>query len=202
MLIAYQISPHDDGTHMLGRETFRPPPSAGYYDWRFGKDGVPHPATCETCGRKTDANYVHPKFRAKKRTWDISSTYDGYCIVSSRFRQFCEQQGWRGMQFVTLPSDNDFFVLRISKTLTFDAERRETRFEDPCPTCKSYFNVIGANPAYLHGIKSPIKEGFFRSDLEFGSGHEQHPLILIGVETAKKLKDQGFRNYDLHAVTT
>jgi hypothetical protein len=200
MIVAYELSPHDNDTHMLGNETYRPPRSAGFHDWRFGKEGTPHPATCPTCGRKTDPSYVNPKFKAKRRTWDIGATYDGYTIVSKRFREFCRKHGCQGMTFVPLPADKDFFVLRLSKVLPFDSERRKTRFEDCCPACGAFYNVIGADPVYLRGVTAPITEGFFRSDLEFASGPEQHPLILVGVGTAEKLRKQKFQKFDLEEI--
>src|SRR5438874_13401914 len=112
MILAYQLCPHDNDTHMLGDETFRPPRSAGFHDWRFGKDGVPHPATCPTCGRKTDPDYVNPKFRPKRRTWDIGATYDGYDIVSKRFLDFYQKQRWEGLTLLPLPAEEDGNVLR------------------------------------------------------------------------------------------
>lgn len=200
MIIAYTISPHDDDTHMLGDETYRPPLATGFHDWRFGQEGIAHPATCQTCGRKTDPTYINPEFKVKRRSRDISATYDGYTLVSGRFRTFCEKQGWHGMSFIPLPSDKGFFVLRLSNVLPFDAERRGTRFEKLCPECRAFYDVIGATPAYLRDITEPIEEGFFRSDLEFASGPEQSPLILVGVRTAEKLKEQKFQKYVLHAV--
>lgn len=200
MILAYHFSPHDDGTHMLGKETYSLPRSAGFHDWRFGKNGVPHPATCPTCGRKTDPEYVNPHFRAKRRTWDISTTYDGYDIVSTRFRDFCQEHGWKGMSFVRLPEDKEFFVLRLSLVLSFDARRRGTRFEDLCPSCGGFYNVIGATPVYLSGVAEPIQDGFFRSDLEFASGPEQSPLVLIGLRTAEELRKQEFQKFDLREV--
>jgi hypothetical protein len=200
MIVAYDLSPHDNDTHMLGEDTYRPPRSAGFHDWRFGKDGVAHPATCPTCGRKTDSEYVNPKYKAKRRTWDIGATYDGYTIVSKRFREFCGRHGWKGMTFVPLPADEDFFVLRLSKVIAFDAKQRGTRFEDPCPKCGAFYNVIGANPVYLRGVTQPIEDGFFRTDLEFASGPEQHPLILVGIGTAEKLRKQKFQKLNLEEV--
>lgn len=200
MIVAYELSPHDNDTHMLGDETFRPPRSAGFHHWRFGKIGAPHPATCPTCGRKTDPDYVNPKFKAKRRTWDIGTTYDGYDIVSKGFRDFCRKQGWKGMHFHPLPADKEFFVLRLSQIIPFDAERRGTRFEDLCPTCGEFYNVIGADPVCLRDVTEPIQEGFFRSDLEFASGPEQSPLILVGIDTAERLRKQGFQKYDLAEV--
>lgn len=200
MIVAYEFCPHDNDTYMLGGETYRPPRSAGFHDWRFGKDGVPHPATCPTCGRKTDSEYVNPKFKTKRRTWDVGATYDGYDIVSKRFREFCRKHRWKGMAFFPLPADKDFFVLRLSNVLMFDSKRCGTRLEDRCPKCGEYYNVIGANPVCLRGVTEPIKEGFFRSDLEFGSGPEQHPLILVGIGTAEKLRKQKFRKFVLEEV--
>ena len=200
MIVAYELSAHDDGTHMLGEETYRLPCSAGFHDWRFGKDGMPHPATCPTCGRKIDPEYVNPKFKAKRRTWDFSTTYDGYHIVSKRFREFCLTHGWEGMTCVPLPADKEYFVLRLSTLLPFDVKRRGTRFEDLCPACGAFYNVTGANPVYLRGITEPIQEGFFRSDLEFASGPEQNPLILVGIRTAEELQKQKFQKFDLEAV--
>jgi hypothetical protein len=200
MIVAYFLSAHDDGTNMLGDESYRPPRSAGFHDWRFGKDGIPHPATCPTCGRKTDPNFVNPDYRPKQRSWDISATYDGYDIVSERFRDFCRRHDWQGMTFVPLPATKDFFVLRLTSVLAFDSKRRGTRFEDPCPACNEFYNVIGVTPAFLRGVTEPIEEGFFRSDLEFGAGPEQSPLILVGIGTAEKLRKQKFRNFHLGKV--
>lgn len=203
MVIAYHMSVHDDGTHMLGPDTYRVPRDAGYYDWRFGIDGIPHPATCPTCGRKTDTNYINPQFRVRRRRRDLTVTYDGYVLVSARFREFCELNNWhQDVHFGNLPADNDYFVFKPTRTLEFDSERRKTRFEDHCPECDKYFNVIGATPVFLRNVDHPITEGFFRSDLEFGSGHEQHPLLILGTETAQKIKRQAFQKIYLRQVDT
>ncbi|MEZ6121496.1 MAG: hypothetical protein R3C28_33745 [Pirellulaceae bacterium] len=198
MVIAYYMSIHDDGTHMLGPDTYRVPTDAGYYDWRFGIDGTPHPATCPTCGRKTDPAYINPHFRVRRRKRDLTATYDGYVLVSARFRRFCESNNWHhDVQFAKLPADDDYFAFKPSRTLEFDAERRKTRFEDHCPECGEYFNVIGATPVFLRNVSQPLSEGFFRSDLEFASGHEQHPLIILGIETAQAVKREAFQKIHL-----
>lgn len=202
MLVAYKMSVHDDGTHMLGTDTFRVRPDAGYYDWRFGRDGIPHPATCPTCGGKIDPDYINPQFRVKRRGRDLTATYDGYVLVSQGFRKFCEVNNWhRDVQFTTLPEDDSYLVFKPRRTLEFDAARRKTRFEDYCPSCKKYFNVIGATPVFLRNISAPIAEGFFRSDLEFASGHEQHPLVIVGIKTAEAIKREAFEKVDLEAIS-
>ncbi len=201
MIIAYNLSIHDDGTHMLGPNTYRVSTEAGYYDWRFGVDCIPHPATCPTCGRKTDPEYVNPGFRVRRRKRDLVATCDGYVLVSARFREFCESHKWHhDVEFAALPADDNFFVFKPSRTLQFDAGRRKTRFENHCPECKHYFNVIGATPVFLLNVNDPVSEGFWRTDLEFASGHEQHPLLIVGIETAQAIEREAFRLVDLEPV--
>jgi hypothetical protein len=193
VIIAHRLSVNDDDSHFLGEETFRPPKGAGFHDWRFGTARHPHPATCPNCGRKTDANFINPEFRVKKRRLDFVSSYDGYCFVSRSFREFCEKQEWHGVMYAELPSDPDFFVFRPSQVLPFDAVRRGTRFEDKCPRCLAFYNIIGATPVCLKGVTEPILDGLYRTDLEFGSGPEQNPVVLAGINTGEKLRDQKFR---------
>ena len=54
MIVAYVLFFEYNDTYMLGEESYRPADAGGFHDWRYGVDGVPHPATCGMCGRKTD----------------------------------------------------------------------------------------------------------------------------------------------------
>lgn len=165
---------------MLGECTYRVPREAGFHDFRFGVDGEAHPATCAICGRKIDPNFINPVYRVRHRRRDAVATYDGYFLVSRRFRALLEAQKWQGADLIALPADEDFFWLRPLPQVYFDAARRGTRFEDYCPKCCAYYNVIGANPVYLRDVHAPLPASFFRTDLEFASGPEQHPLVIVG----------------------
>ena len=199
MIVGYRLSIDDDDSHFLGDATFRPPRSAGFHDWRFGSAERPHPATCPTCGRKTDVDFINPTFRVRKRRQDVVATADGYCLASVRFRRFCEGQPWKGVAFLSLPSDPAFFVFRPTLVLPFDAARRATRFEAPCPACHAFYNVIGSTPVHLIGVER-VPDGLFRTDLEFGSGHEQHPVLLTGAGSAEQLRGQRFAGLKLCSV--
>ena len=144
--------------------------------------------------------YVNPTFRSSRRTWDITATRDGYDIVSRRFRDFCLEHAWHGMSFVPLLADEDFFVMQLSQVVHVDAERMNVRVAEHCPLCKHPFEVMGASPTYLRSVDRPIEEGFYQSDLEFGCGHEQSPLVLVGVNTATAIEQQGFGKCDLEPV--
>jgi hypothetical protein len=104
------------------------------------------------------------------------------------------------MSFVRLHADPERFVLRLANVLAFDAERRGTRFLSPCPACGAFYDVVGATPAFLRGVREPIERGFFRSDLVFGSGPEQRPLLFVGIRTAEALNEKRFEGYMLRPV--
>jgi hypothetical protein len=172
---------------MLGPDTYRPGTDRyRFHDWRFGKDGVPHPATCGTCGRKTDGGFVSPAFRVKKRRRDITATYDGYTIISRRFLDLCVENGWGSDHVVPLPGDAQFYWLRPSRVLEFDGTTTK-----PCPQCHEFYDVIGPRPRFCEGLNRPLPEGFYRSDLEFGSGPEQRPTVVVGARTGDALFGAG-----------
>jgi len=196
-IIAYALDAEDNDSFMLGPDTFAPPVRS-FYHWRFGKDGVPHPETCKTCGRKTNQQYINPAFRARKRKKDVGATYDGYFLVSRRFRDVCIGEHSSGAEFVPLPADPDYFVLRSSRVVRYDAHRKE----DYCSDCAAYFSVIMPIPAFAVGAERPLAPGFYRSDIEFASGHEQHAILLVGPTTGNLLREQKFRGgFHLEPIT-
>ena len=154
---------------------------------------------CLHCGYRLDFFITNPNYTLKKTSKslhigkavsgqaDLSATYDGQTIVSRQFRDFCLQQGYKGMQFVDFPKDPEYFHLIVMPEVAFDPVRRGTRFEDFCSVCGNYGSVIGANPAYLQVVE-PLKDGFYRSDILFGSADNKNPLIIVGIDTKSKLR--------------
>lgn len=55
--------------------------------------------TCLECGYKIDFEYVNPKLRIKKRIYDFSYTFDKCCIVSAKFKKFCEENNYHNIVF-------------------------------------------------------------------------------------------------------
>jgi hypothetical protein len=167
---------------------------------------------CSHCGYRlnffpTNPNYVlkgkfKPVYNADLTVTEKTSyscTYDGQRIVSQAFKEYCVKQGYQGLQFVEFPKDPFHFHLIVTNQVIFDAERRKTAFDKLCPVCGNYESVIGANPAYLK-ITEPLPDGFYRTDLLFASGDEKSPLIIVGIETADKLKDAKLKGVDFRPV--
>lgn len=198
MIVGFHLIVDFDDSCMLGDETG--PGQRPFYNWRFLKDGRPHPATCPTCGRKTDPAFISPTFRARHRSWDASCTYDGYYLASKRLRRVAGEHGWRGVEFDPLPADADFFRLRVTQLIEFDSVARQTRFENPCPDCGRFHDVVGATPVRLKNPGALAPDGVYRTDLEFASGHEQHPVVLVGTEIAEQIRAARLRKVGLGPV--
>ncbi len=162
--------------------------------------GAVHPGLrrCEGCGELL-AKWDEPLSRliVKKRKYDISCTYDGVTVVSERFESVCDASGLTGLSFQKLPDDPEFYAIQASETVAFDAERRKTRFLKQCDRCRHYDSVTGATPVFLKEGQHVPSRGFVRTDLEFGSGDEKHPLLLCGEDAASILKTSGLKGIDL-----
>lgn len=154
--------------------------------------------TLGECAKYSDVerlNIIDPRLQFKNIKYPLSSTYDGFTIVNEKFKMFCEEQGYSGLRFVELSGPQKYYWLRLENIVAFDAEARETRFIGYSEQCKGYEEIIGATPVYLKE-KKPLADGFFRTDLCFGSYAGKSPVYLVGVETKRKLEAAGFKRID------
>jgi hypothetical protein len=123
---------------------------------------------------------------------DYSSTYDGFTIVSEKFKTFCEGEGYVGLEFVALAGGN-YYWFKVHTVVEYDATGRGTRFINFDKDCDGFEEIIGANPVYLKD-KRILADGFYRTDLCFGSYAGKSPLFLIGPGTKEKLEQAGFES--------
>lgn len=169
-MAAYTLHGRDNDSNMCGSSD------------RLFEDvaGIP---ICPACGYKVDLHFVNPFFRVKRRVYDLSSTYDGYHIASLKFKETCKRLELRGVEFLTLPSDQEFFVIKPTSFTSFDFVSRKTRFESFCAACGFHKAVAGATPAFL--LTKPESD-LSATDVIFGSGNSRSRM-LIATEHAKKL---------------
>lgn len=188
---AFALYGRDDDSYMLGEEKCESDRQTG--QWRFGSLGQPHPATCPQCGGKTDAGYVGPDYRVKKRRRDITTTYDGYTLVSERLRNVLQEGGANRDDFVALPADAEFYWLRPQATLEYSAAERAK----PCPSCGQFIDEVVPVPLFLGNLVAPISSGVYRSSLEFGSAPLKAFQIVVGQHVASALQEGSFVGIEL-----
>jgi hypothetical protein len=139
-------------------------------------------------------NQIDPLFKIKTKK-HLSTTYDGFKIVSEAFKSFCENENYSGLEFVVLPNSTGFYWFKTNNIIEYDSQSYGIRFINYNKECKGYEEIIGASPVYLKN-PLPIPDGFFRTDICFGSFESKSPVILVGVKTLKKLKNAGFKGID------
>ena len=91
-------------------------------------------------------------------------------------------------------------MFRPARVLEYDAQRRGTRFMEYCSVCGQHESVVGANPVFLRNVRGPIGDGFYRTDLEFGSGREKHPLVIMGLATYPLLLKEKLKGVELSPI--
>jgi len=143
--------------------------------------------------------HLNPNFKVTKKFYDISFTYDSYLIVSDRFKQFCVDNKYSGVSFFEIPNYKTKFLMLVSNVVKFDADRRETTFIEFNSDCNEYNEVVGATPVCLLD-NSILADGFYRTDIEFGRSYAKGAIILVGLETGTKLKEQKFKGLYLEKI--
>jgi hypothetical protein len=143
--------------------------------------------------------HLNPNFKLIKKSYDISSTYDSYLIVSDRFKQFCEDNKYSGVSFFAIPNYETKFLMLVTNVVKFDTARRETIFIEFNSVCNEYNEVVGATPVCLSD-NSILTDGFYRTDIEFGRSYAKDALILVGLDTGAKLKAQKFKGLYLEKI--
>ena len=184
-IVGHTLDGHDNGTYM----------------YEPGDKALP---LCPRCGYRLNFFPTNPDYALKKRfkpltgqsvvskETALSCTYDHQTIVSQGFKDFCLQQGYEGLNFIEFPKDPWHFHLIITNQVKFDSARNQPRFLEMCPTCGNYDGVITSGRALLE-LTEPLVDGFYRTDLLFGSGDRKNPLIVVGTGTKSKLKAMNFK---------
>lgn len=143
--------------------------------------------------------FLSEKFRVKRSNFNWSNTYDGGTIVSQKFRDFCLRNNYEGLEFYPLKKQKELYLFKCSIITKFDIDRRQTKFEEYKEECKMYNSIAGAHPICLKSNKV-LSDGFYSTDIKFGGGYEQSPILIIGVDTYNKLKIEQFKDIDFEPI--
>ena len=148
---------------------------------------------CPGCGFVRNREYIPPKFRLRKKLYDLSCTYDHIDIASQRFRDFCLHQGIEGLEFIPLPNNETYYIVRAKSILLADQERMNLELLDFCMECNRYACISGALPMYLKGVTSPLPTGIYATDMTFGSWDEREPLLIVSPDVKEMIKEHKFK---------
>lgn len=127
---------------------------------------------CDLCGSKRGRDIPSEDFYLKKKSYDLSITYDGFYIASDRFRKACIESCIEGVSFVQLAEDQrypmDFYRMEISGRLTVDISRAQPEVGPPCKLCGQPGFIVA--PLTYAVIEEVPSRGLWRSDSSLRKG--------------------------------
>lgn len=128
---------------------------------------------------------------------DIGCTYDGFQIVSDRFKQFCEEQKYSGLEFLALPNSPGFYVLRVLDNFCADKNQTTIQYSGKHDCC-GHSDWLGRVNLVCHEDLSP-DANFIQSFLYLcGDDCRKFSLLVVGVETAKRMRAYGLKGMSFH----
>ena len=167
---------------------------ADMFETRFFEN-APDGVLCPKCKTPLRYDYFPNNIEVPRgRKDDVVATYELVELYSERFVDFIESTLNSAPLFRQVSENPKYFYYLPERTVPFDAEKRQVRFETPCKLCGGYHSIAGAAPAPLKINALPGK-GFFRTDLPFGGGFYGHkwPLVIVDPELKEVLEKEKFR---------
>lgn len=173
---------------------------AGITDNGFMHEGL-IPDVCPEC-HQPFKKVINPEYIiSHKRASDIIYTKDRYCLVSENFRIFCIQNEYPDLIFIPLAQSAGYYYFESLKIYPIDTNKPGIEFSDPCLACCSYKKVRITYPVYSKAKDDTKRDFICQTELDFGINEKKSPLIIIGVDTTKKMIDFGLRGllfYDVY----
>ncbi|HRF34088.1 MAG TPA: hypothetical protein PLM56_11365 [Cyclobacteriaceae bacterium] len=153
----------------------------------FMYEGVQHdnPPLCTKCGYLKKFDYHNPFYKQKKKTFDVSHPYDFGFIVSLKFKEFCERNNYGNILFKEFEQSPGFYQLIITRNLPFSG-RLLTKH---CEVCGNYEEAIGPKATFSYALP----DGFYRSDIAFGTRNRKSYLEIVAPDTYVKMKKEKFK---------
>lgn len=150
------------------------------------------PGLCKKC--KTRLEMIpNPNYRVRIKGRDFQNTYDGYCIVSERFKSFCEQNNYPDLEF-TQTKTKGYYTFLPQKIYQTSSDIGIT-YSHLNECCNLYSHVYVSHRLYVRD-KNFIQEGddfIARTEILYGDRSYKQHMIVIGNKTYVKMKEFGLK---------
>ena len=158
------------------------------------------PGLCPVCHNVLE-QIPNMGYKVKKtKSRDIVCTYDGFHIVSQKFKDFCDENGYEDITFVQFPKSPNFYFFLPNKIYPLDYARMRTQFIGYNNCCGQYDAVIGCY--FYRQLTDNVERNDFicRAEYFFADSLNKGPIIIIGTETLKKMIKYGLCGFYCHNV--
>lgn len=159
------------------------------------------PGLCPICHNVLEQipNLLYKVRKTKSR--DIVCTFDGFLIVSQKFKNFCDENGYEDITFVRFFKSPKFYFFLPNRIYPLDYVRMKTQFIEYHECCGQYDAVIGCCDLYRRLVDCIKGNDFIcRADYFFAGLFNKHPVVIIGTETLDKMIKYGLSGFYCHDV--
>ena len=150
------------------------------------------PGLCDVCHNRLE-DVPNMAYKIRKKKGDMFCTYDHYCIVTEKFKTFCDENHYPGLKFTAITASPGFYHFMPTIVYKLDSVRSEIRFRNRRECCGAYDEVQHSDLFTQEGFSMPNDDFICRSEYLFGSFTKKGPSIIIGLLTMRKMKSYGLR---------
>ena len=124
---------------------------------------------------------------------EICSTSDGYLIISEKFCNFLKENNYSNLRIIPLERSKGLYFFEPMEIFALDYELYGTKFINKRECCGSYDEVIRPPVIKAKDYKIENNDFIMKAEYLFGSYNKKNPVIIVGIETAKKMKAYGLK---------
>ena len=70
-----------------------------------------------------------PTYKIKRKKYHLSGSYDGFKMVSQKFKDLYEISNWQGLIFYSIPKSKGFYLIECSQQIMLNEAKRPIEFE-------------------------------------------------------------------------
>lgn len=154
--------------------------------------GEKDPGLCEKC--KTRLKMIpNLNYQVRIKGRDFQNTYDGYYIVSERFKTFCEQGDYFDLSFI--PTKTKGYYIFLPQKIYKTSSEIGITYSKLNECCNQHSHVYVTHHLYVRD-KDYLQKGddfIARTEILYGDNSNKHYEIVIGNDTYVKMKDFGLK---------
>jgi len=149
------------------------------------------PGLCPVCHTALQ-KIPNLEYRMQKKKGDIFYTDDSFCIVTEKFKKFCETNKYEKLTFIALPKSPGYYYFEPGCIFKADPIRSLFDFGTRQSCCGQHkWIVIGTLLCKDKNFYLSTDDFISQLDYWVGNYYRKSPLIIIGLKTAGKMRQAG-----------
>jgi hypothetical protein len=166
------------------------------------ENGNERPGLCPICHNVLE-QIPNMEYKVRKtKSRDLVVTYDGFYIVSQKFKNFCDENNYEDLTFIQLPKSPQYYFFLPRKIYKLDYVRMKTKFIGYKSCCGQYEAVCGYVNFYRDKENDIEGNDFICcADFLFAEHLIKTPIVIIGSKTLDKMIEfglSGFHGYNVY----